>query len=122
MSDEQSQQNPQEDNNTSTEFESTPEICKYYLSGTCKFGDQCRFSHDVDASVHGRATLDDNQIVKPRFPQVPLGFYGPPMFYPFGFPFPRWVYSPRLLRSKPCKFYHQGKCKYGMNCRFAHGN
>jgi len=34
------------------EYRPVQEICKYYLNGTCKWGNSCRFSHETAMPIH----------------------------------------------------------------------
>ncbi|XP_027628805.1 putative ATP-dependent RNA helicase DHX57 [Tupaia chinensis] len=45
--------------------ETSPEICKFYLKGNCKFGSKCKFKHEVPPNqIVGRAerSVDDSHL------------------------------------------------------------
>lgn len=75
--------------------------CRYWFSGKCKFGENCRFSHDVNAS---------------SFVMVGGAYY----YHSPETSLPAEAAFARSTMITPCKFFYQGKCKYGYNCRFSH--
>lgn len=70
--------------------------CKFFFeTGTCRNGDECRFSHgEVDSSPIGKGA------VAARF--LNPGSQG------------------KGAAGKPCMFYSLGQCKNGAACRFSH--
>lgn len=66
----------------------------FIKSGTCKFGDSCRFGHSIPANamIRQKNSLDQ---VKPK-----------PQF--------------QSSTKPPCRFFAQGTCKNGDSCRFSH--
>ncbi|KAL0482037.1 hypothetical protein AKO1_013293 [Acrasis kona] len=94
--------------------------CKYWSSGRCKFGDQCKFTHDMSMApmsynIHlqygsGYPLYIPQDVVASEY-MVPVDNGGV-------------AQDTRFTRSTmmvtPCKFFYKGKCKFGLNCRFSH--
>lgn len=89
--------------NTATSVRDNKEPCKYFAQGKCKYGANCKYSHD------GSGTLGTNNV------------------NPFGqaqnnkiSPFSNSGWNDSVGKSQPCKFFAEGKCKFGANCKFSH--
>lgn len=78
-------------------------ICKHFLEGNCKFGNNCHFAHVIILPQHNKPSQNTSyQQSKPTnpAPTTPLYYPNPP--------------------KEPCKFYLQGLCKNGKQCKFKH--
>lgn len=67
-------------------------LCSYFVrTGLCKFGESCRYSHDLETASSERvARIKDTQ-------------------------------SERKVRREVCAYFQQfGQCKYGAQCRYLH--
>jgi hypothetical protein len=90
-------------NNTGGQGDNLKQPCNFFASGTCNFGDSCRFSHEIGGIGQGQ-----------------IGGGGNPS--PFGNP-PRGNPSGNFDGGggeQPCKFFASGQCKQGSACRFSH--
>ncbi|OZJ01935.1 hypothetical protein BZG36_04836 [Bifiguratus adelaidae] len=98
--------------------------CRFFAKGTCKYGDQCRFSHEFAKPMM--------MAQPPAYPYYPTP-YAQPFYYPVrpylqrnSIPaFPSMMPAPyprarQHSQTQVCKFWLQGNCKYDSNCRFAH--
>ncbi len=72
--------------------------CRFFAQGRCNKGDRCEFSHEMP----GQAQSNNN---------TPFGGGG-------------WNNSSTNnnngTKKQPCKFFAQGKCKFGANCKYSH--
>nr|CAH7761804.1 unnamed protein product [Callosobruchus chinensis] len=82
--------------------------CKYYFQGYCRFGDNCRFNHH--ASEDYSAQKSTSILRQPQPLEV-----NPPIQE-------KHIDQNPLIQSvgNNCKYYVQGHCKFGDNCRFDH--
>ncbi|KAI9138105.1 hypothetical protein BKA69DRAFT_1177641 [Paraphysoderma sedebokerense] len=70
-----------------------PAPCKFFASGSCRYGNDCRFSHDNNSQPsysHSRSFAPSSSSTSYR--QTP----------------------------EPCRFFKQGSCRYGNQCRYFH--
>ena len=67
--------------------------CQYYLRGNCKFGEHCRFSHDIDISMRSNnpSNTNNNPIIQQN------------------------------NNSNYCTHFLMGNCKRGEKCAYFHG-
>eukprot|EP00986_Skeletonema_menzelii_P018145 scaffold25709_cov137-Skeletonema_menzelii.AAC.2 len=91
----------------------TRQPCKFFAEGKCRNGNNCRFSHDTNSGSGG-------------------GFGGggfgnqaanPPSASPFGNPSSSGFGGNgggKKDNRPPCKFFAEGKCRNGANCKFSH--
>eukprot|EP00178_Gracilaria_changii_P003923 TRINITY_DN15_c0_g1_i2.p1 TRINITY_DN15_c0_g1~~TRINITY_DN15_c0_g1_i2.p1 ORF type:complete len:1900 (+),score=156.23 TRINITY_DN15_c0_g1_i2:342-6041(+) len=77
-------------------------ICQYFAkTGACKFGDKCRFSHNVSKHSTHRPAVSSGTPSSAKRDKNNTGSAA--NFVPI------------------CKFFEKtGECKYGQNCRFSH--
>ncbi|GES91313.1 zinc finger CCCH domain-containing protein 55 isoform X1 [Rhizophagus clarus] len=73
-------------------------LCRYFARGICRYGENCRYSHDDQLEQNGQGQgfqNGDNEVQK------------------FGV-----LTHPRS--STPCRFFAKGYCRYGDDCKFSH--
>mmetsp|Transcript_65882 Transcript_65882/g.157492 ORF Transcript_65882/g.157492 Transcript_65882/m.157492 type:complete len:465 (+) Transcript_65882:127-1521(+) len=77
-------------------------LCKFFEKNECKFGEECRFSHDHDAADH-----DDH--------------HGPGGQFPPGSGNAHHLQAGKGKGSgQVCTFWLKGACRYGPSCRNLH--
>lgn len=92
-----------------TKFKTT--MCKYYeQEKICPLGARCHFAHGKEDMRHQNDPLPNNTplISNNKMPQNVQ-----PMTN---------TMSGNNFKTVVCKYWEQGKCKYGNNCSFAHGD
>jgi len=75
------------------------EPCKYYASGQCRNGAQCRFAHaerELISSMSALSMASASALTSNA--------------------------APRAGSGETCKYYSRGTCSYGDRCRYAHVN
>jgi hypothetical protein len=83
--------------NTGGQGASNRQPCKFFASGKCNLGDQCKFSHETPIDGVGNPSPFSNQPVR-----------NPPSTFGRG------------DVKQPCKFFASGQCRNGSSCRFSH--
>jgi len=89
----------------------TPNVprCQFWAQNKCKYGYQCRFLH-VDPAPTASAVLQQQQQYESK-PTVQVTPIVPA----------KTTAAPAKSNTKPpCKFYAQGSCKFGAQCRNSH--
>ena len=91
-------------------------MCKYFESGQpCPIGEKCHFAHGQDEMRKPNDPLPQNTpYINPNTQnkqQQAMGMN------------PMMTGAPNMNNFKTvvCKYWEQGKCNYGSNCTFAHG-
>ena len=80
--------------------DSSKQPCKFFASGTCNFGDRCKFSHELGASQGSGGSSNMSAFgVSSRQPTNTFGGGG---------------------NKPPCKFFASGSCRNGNSCQFSH--
>jgi len=91
----------------------TRQPCKFYAEGKCRNGNNCRFSHDTSGTNSGNGGGFSGG-----------GFGNQTAASPFGNPASSGFGGNGGGNSKdnrpPCKFFAEGKCRNGANCKFSH--
>lgn len=89
-------------------------MCKYYESDkVCPLGIKCHYSH-------GKEDMrKPNDPLPPNTPMMVNSAKTNPQQQNQGMPNPM---SAGNFKTVICKYWEQGKCKYGTNCTFAHGD
>jgi hypothetical protein len=84
---------------TSTEIQQQSDrpLCRYFARGFCRYGENCRFSHDDQLQQNGQGQGPEYQNGAGK-----LGVLTHPR-------------SPT-----PCRFFAKGYCRYGDDCKFSH--
>ena len=90
-------------NNTGGQCDNKRQPCKFFASGTCNFGDGCKFSHEIGGIGQGQIGGGGNPS-----PFGNLSSGNPSGIFGGG--------GGKL----PCKFFASGQCKNGSACRFSH--
>ena len=82
-------------------------ICQFFQrTGTCKFGDSCRFSHDVSPRHAPRSQVCD------LFRRTGNCKFGDQC---------RFSHDQRPAKPEVCRMFQTtGLCKFGARCRFSH--
>ena len=70
-----------------------PGYCNAFQRGMCKFGDNCRYKHEIPEPGAGPAQMPMAGQFPPRDPNKPAGY---------------------------CNAFQKGECKFGDNCRYRH--
>lgn len=70
-----------------------PGYCNAFQRGMCKFGDNCRYKHEIPEPGAGPAQTQSTGQFPPRDPNKPAGY---------------------------CNAFQKGECKFGDNCRYRH--
>lgn len=70
---------------------------RYFARNACKYGDDCRFQHNLEAAAASRSTQQRDR----RNNNHHGGGKG-------------------NQRVSVCHFWRQGRCRYGNDCRFSH--
>ena len=88
-------------------------MCKYYESEkVCPLGAKCHYAHGKEEMRKPNDPLPQNTPMMVNSNKQPQqtnqGIMNPMMVNNF--------------KSVVCKYWEQGKCKYGTNCTFAHGD
>jgi len=116
------QETLQQQSNSTDEVQTAqgPLMCKYWSSGRCKFGDQCKFTHDM--SIVPPSYNTQHNYVPSYYPlyipqEVQMMEH---MVDPSSMVQQEVPYTRSTMMVTPCKFFYKGKCKYGLNCRFSH--
>lgn len=104
----------------STPSEKSPKrsICRFFRrNGTCKYGDECHFSHDVSSLGGGASSPLSNRTSGKSTPvNTPSNSLTPSKSNSFEF-LGELLASPRTVCTN---FVNFGRCKYGDECRNAH--
>jgi hypothetical protein len=101
-------------------------LCLYFLKGTCTYGLNCRFSHDL-------SLLTDPETVLPKqiklyktemcraFTEVGYCKYGDRCQFAHGIEELRQINRHKKYKTKKCKRFHEeGVCPFGNRCCFIH--
>jgi len=117
-------QNNNRDTNTGEVSETTPAenkqqidkpLCRYFARGICRYGENCRYSHDDQVQQNGQGYQNGVSAIVPNVPNVPNGNGISSNDLKFGV-----LTHPRS--STPCRFFAKGYCRYGDDCKFAHNS
>jgi GLE1-like protein./Zinc finger C-x8-C-x5-C-x3-H type (and similar). len=90
-------------NNTTNFIKDKKEPCKYFAQGKCKYGASCKYSHDVSRNLGTNVAS-------------PFGQAQNTSVSPFG----NTGWNDSSNKTQPCKFFAEGKCRFGANCKFCH--
>lgn len=82
------------------------EPCKYFSQGKCKYGSNCKYSHDVPTTQQG---ANSGTI---------FGQASRTGISPFGNVGGNNIDTAN--KNQPCKYFAQGTCKFGANCKYSH--
>eukprot|EP00927_Polykrikos_kofoidii_P023047 TRINITY_DN21340_c0_g2_i2.p1 TRINITY_DN21340_c0_g2~~TRINITY_DN21340_c0_g2_i2.p1 ORF type:complete len:368 (-),score=55.15 TRINITY_DN21340_c0_g2_i2:71-1174(-) len=97
----------------------SPNVCRHFLSGRCTYGDNCSFTHAVEAPAgKGHNGVWEAPVALPP-PPAPVPPPAPPA-------------PPKIQRSAGgggggdlprgvCRHFLAGRCTYGDACTFSHG-
>lgn len=91
-------------------------FCLFHLQGVCQYRDTCTFAHSIE-EMQGAPDLSRTQMCK----QSANGSSKDP-----GCTFAHTAQELRSVDASrfkrvPCRWYEQGRCRNGAQCRFAHG-
>jgi uncharacterized membrane protein YhiD involved in acid resistance len=89
----------------------TRQPCKFFAEGKCRNGNNCRFSHDTN-SGGGFGGGFGNQAANNASSASPFGNPSSSGFGGNG--------GGKKDNRPPCKFFAEGKCRNGANCKFSH--
>ena len=90
-------------------------ICKYYLEGTCKKGEQCSHAHH-EKELQEKPVLSKTRMCK----QVLRNGNCNDPECTFAHGIDELVSANAFFRTKMCEFHLNGGCKLGDKCRYAH--
>lgn len=88
----------------------TRQPCKFFAEGKCRNGANCRFSHDTGGTNSGNGGFG-NQGNNPSSASSPFGNPSSGFGGNGG---------NNTNNRPPCKFFAEGKCRNGANCKFSH--
>jgi len=83
--------------------------CRFFAQGKCRNGDNCKFSHVIPGQ-QGSSTNPPSQSsfgAAPNSNPSPYGGNG-------------WSTPSNNSKKEPCRFFAQGKCKFGDKCKNSH--
>ena len=84
-------------------------ICRHFLEGNCKFGNNCKYTHAVIFNKPNQGQVTNPKGPKGMLPANNQQSSGP-------------AQQAANFNSKPsCLFFAKGYCKNGSNCNFKHG-
>eukprot|EP00984_Skeletonema_dohrnii_P024308 scaffold13423_cov115-Skeletonema_dohrnii-CCMP3373.AAC.4 len=92
----------------------TRQPCKFYAEGKCRNGTNCRFSHDTSGTNSGNGGgfggggFGNQTAASPFGNPASSGFGG------------NGGGNSNKDNRPPCKFFAEGKCRNGVNCKFSH--
>ena len=100
--------------------------CKFYLQGTCKWGDKCRFGHDL--KTHHNKRLLHQQLLDELDPKQLGAILKLSNMAATIFPKICKYYNFKASCSKGnlckslhvCKYYAMGACRFGRSCHKSH--
>ena len=90
-------------------------LCKYFMEGGCKKGDQCSHAHSAD-ELQVKPVLSKTRMCKQI---LRLGNCNDPQCT-FAHDIAELVSANAFFRTKMCDFHLNGSCKLGDKCRYAH--
>ncbi|KAI5066353.1 hypothetical protein GOP47_0018977 [Adiantum capillus-veneris] len=91
-------------------------MCKHFLVGACKYNKNCTFAHAIEELKPPADPNDTQQITQPvQSSQQADG-------KPNEGPTQTKDDKQGLLKTKPCRFFSEGTCRFGNACAFVHSD
>ncbi|RGB32247.1 hypothetical protein C1646_227990 [Rhizophagus diaphanus] len=86
-------------------------LCRFFARGICRYGENCRYSHDDQSQQNGQGQSQEYQNGVEEI--LSNGNGNNNDVHKFGV-----LTHPRS--STPCRFFAKGFCRYGDDCKFSH--
>uniref|UniRef100_A0A1D1XLX3 Zinc finger CCCH domain-containing protein 42 n=1 Tax=Anthurium amnicola TaxID=1678845 RepID=A0A1D1XLX3_9ARAE len=88
-------------------------LCRYFARGFCRYGENCRFSHDDQLQQNGQGQGQGQGQEYQNGVEGTLSNGNEVQKYGV-------LTHPRS--STPCRFFAKGYCRYGDDCKFTHND
>jgi len=88
-------------------------LCRYFARGFCRYGENCRYSHDDQLQQNGQGQGQGQEYQNGVEGILSNGNGNNNEVQKFGV-----LTHPRS--STPCRFFVKGYCRYGDDCKFSH--